>query len=185
MKTFFRFLEQVEGGAQRRLTKAGQPPTRPTARVRACRMPARNAGSGFSLIELLAVIVIISVLIGMLGGAYISARNYARRGRAETQLRELVKAWNEYYVTYGSFPYTGQQAMTTTTMAALFAAGNARAIPFLSISSRDFHVVPAQGDPCYTDPWGNPYYITFGSGQAPQEVALRIAVSFPNRNRYQ
>jgi len=140
---------------------------------------------------MLAVVVIIAILIGMLGGAYIQARNHARRGRAETQLRELVKAWNEYYLTYGSWPSVvgGSSGGTfsmqqDTTLQPLFAkdpptTDNPKGIPFLSIS-----IAPGA---TYNDPWGNPYKITFGVGgiNTPQEVAMRISVSFPNRNRYQ
>jgi prepilin-type N-terminal cleavage/methylation domain-containing protein len=141
--------------------------------------PALRAG--FTLVEMLVVIVIIAILIGMLGGAYIQARNHAKRGRAETQLRELVKAWNQYYMTYTNFPSSGTVPvpMTYANLQPLLASDttdNPKGIPFLSIS--------LQSGATYCDPWGNPYYITFGSQQAPQEVAMRIAVSFPNRNRY-
>jgi len=134
---------------------------------------------GFTLIEMLTVIVIIAILIGILGGVYIQARDHAKRGRAETQLRELVKAWNEYYVMYTNFPCMGQVnvPMTYANLQPLFAAGNPKNIPFLSIN--------IQPNTTYCDPWGNPYQISFGNGVSPQEVAMRIAVSFPNRERYQ
>ena len=66
--------------------------------------------------------------------------------------------------------------MTYDTLQPLLASGNDKNIPFLSIS--------IQSGATYSDPWGHPYYITFGNGAAPQEVAMRIAVSFPNRDRY-
>ena len=136
--------------------------------------------AGFSLMEMLVVIVIIGVLIGMLGASYISARNHARRGRAETQLRELVKAWDEYFLMYGSFPNSGDTIMSYhTTLQPLLSTDstghNTKQIPFLSIKM-------GTGD--YCDPWGNPYHINFSQPTVPQEVALRIAVSFPNRDRY-
>ena len=136
---------------------------------------------GFTLAEMLVVIVIIAILIGMMGGAFIQARNVAKRGRGETQLRELVKAWNDYYLTYGTFPPKMNQTveMSYDTLQPLFAsdlADNPKGIAFLSLNI-------ASGAK-YCDPWGNPYNITFGQQQAPHESALRISVSFPDRERY-
>jgi len=126
---------------------------------------------------MLVVIVIIALLIGMLGGAYVQARNHAKRARAETQLRELVKAWNEYYLTYTNWPTAGNNVdMTYETLKPLFAANNPKGIPFLSIN--------IQSGASYCDPWGNVYKISFGTGTDNQQAALRIAVSFPNRDRY-
>ena len=153
----------------------------PPARERARQKPARSAG--FTLVELLVVMVIAAILIAMMGGAYMTARNHAKRGRAETQLRELCKAWTEYYLTYTNWPGAvggpaggNNVAMSYATLTPLFAEGNDKGIPFISIKI-------ATGEN-YCDPWGNPYKISFGSGQAIQESAMRIAVSFPNRDRY-
>ena len=155
---------------------------------------------------MLVVVVIIAILIGMLGSSYIEARNHAKRARAEAQLRELVKAWNEYYLAYSNtwptvlhLPVDGSSLtvamLQDSTIQPLFATdttgNNTKAIPFLSISPAAFHTY-SSGESCYTDPWWTPadvyplhaYKITFGSGAAVQETALRIAVSFPNRDRY-
>ncbi len=158
-------------------------------RARVCRLqPSAPPRNGFTLIELLVVIVIIAILIAMLGGAYAQARNHAKRGRAETQLRELVKAWTEYYMTYNRWPpfLTGlsDRPMTEANLSPLFATlstgavnpWNTNGIPFLSIK-----ILPGE---TYCDPWGNPYKITFKSGTDGQDMALRIAVGFPNRDRY-
>ena len=131
--------------------------------------------------EMLVVIVIIAVLIGMLSGAYLEAKNHAKRARAETQLRELVKAWTEYYEANNTqWPSTlnnqSNVPMTYTNLQYLFASGNTNNIPFIAIN--------LQSGDTYSDPWGNPYKISFGTGQDQQESALRIAVSFPNRDRY-
>jgi len=136
---------------------------------------------------MLTVILIIAVLIGMMGGAFIQARNHARRGRAETQLRELVKAWNLYYQTYNQWPSTigsgNNVQMTATTIAPLLgvvSTDNPQGLPFLSINTQ---TTAAQFNPTYNDPWGHPYTISFANAAANQEVAMRIAVMFPNFNR--
>ena len=159
--------------ALRYLAPTGQPSYRPTV------LPATGR-RGFTLMEMLVVIVIIGILVGMVGGAYVSARNHAKRGRAETQLRELCKAWTEYYHTYQSWPHSGNDIpMTYANLEPLLADNNSynsNNIPFLSINIHP-------GD-TYCDPWLHPYKISFNEGQAPQEAAMRIAVSFPNRERY-
>ena len=148
---------------------------------------------------MLVVVVIIAVLAGLAGGALIQARDHARRGKAETQLRELVKAWNQYYLVYSNVDWPPAMVlqvkndgadvpMSTTALAPLFSANNTKTMTFLAL---DTSTLAPASDPAYSsygamycDPWGNPYCITFGKGNAPQEVAMRISVSFPNRGRY-
>jgi len=169
-------------------TRAGQtePDLRPLTADRWSLTSGRRGG--FTLMEMMIVITIAAILLGLLAGGYTQALNTAKRARAETQLRELVKAWNEYYIAYpkkqdgtGGWPPSldGQTdvLMTYDKLKYLFADNNDKGITFLSIN------IPAAGT--YCDPWGNPYKITFKTQTSQQDIALRIAVSFPNRNRYQ
>ena len=142
---------------------------------------APSSRSAFTLMEMLVVIVIISILIGLLGGAFVQARNHARRARAETQLRELLKAWTDYYQTYTNWPSTGNNIeMQVSTLQPLTAAGNPKGIAFLNFNIQ----LGTKNYPYYTDPWDHPYKVSFGEGASPQEVAVRIAVPFLNRDRY-
>lgn len=187
MNAFFKKETACESSALVRSVGSFPPPADYRLPITAHRSPPAARRDGFTLAEMLVVIVIIAILISMLGGAYIQARNHAKRARAETQLHELVKAWNLYYMTYTNWPSVVGgagggtfQMQQDTTMQPLFATdttgSNTKQIPFLSIS-----IAPGA---TYCDPWGNPYNIVFGQGHAPQQVALRIAVSFPNRDRY-
>jgi prepilin-type N-terminal cleavage/methylation domain-containing protein len=152
----------------------------------------RRLPAAYTLIEMMAVIVIISVLAAVFTALFVQARNHAKRGRAETQLREICKAWTSYYSTYKKWPDSSPKLdnqidvpMTYENLEPLFAMKgvgvpnpwNTNAIPFLSVNLQ-----PGQ---TYCDPWGHPYKVSFRSGTDAQESALRIAVDFPNRTRYQ
>ena len=140
---------------------------------------------GFTLVELLVVIVIGAIILGMVAGALAQARRHAMRTRAETELRELVKAWTQYWMTYGTWPsgYGGTtKDMTYENLQPLIdvnSSENKRRIALLSLKI-------APGD-SYCDPWKNVYRIKFnnpGDNVVTHEASLRVSVAFPNRDRY-
>ena len=51
---------------------------------------------GFTLMELLVVVVIIGLLMGLLFPALSYARQQARKARAKAEVRQLVVAWTAY-----------------------------------------------------------------------------------------
>jgi prepilin-type N-terminal cleavage/methylation domain-containing protein len=156
--------------------------------------------SAFTLVEMLVVIVIIAILIGMVSSSLLQAKRHAMRTRAETQLRELLKAWTQYYQMYqgwpnevtsaftfsgalpdGSIPMTYDNLRplidTTTSPGALGANGyNTRGISFLSIKLN-----PGES---FQDPWHNTYKVSFQHVTPTNEVALRVSIALPNRDRY-
>ena len=64
----------------------------------------RLRDSAFTLPELLTVIAIVALLMTASVGSLNRARFFAKRTKAEVQLRELVNAWKQYYTTYGAWP---------------------------------------------------------------------------------
>lgn len=115
---------------------------------------------GFTLPELLTVITIIALLMMASFGALSRARELARRAKGEAQIRQLVSAWQQYYITYGSWPnnLAGQDkvAVSANNMKALIDpndGNNPYGIVFFNFSDT--------GD--FTDPWGTIYRLKFGA----------------------
>jgi type II secretion system protein G len=106
---------------------------------------------GFTLIELLAVVVMVGILIGLVGAAYQAARNRARRQQCASEVRELAKAIQMYFVTYGELPPFVGSEMNAANVAILQTANPDR------IKFMDFPTDAATRG--FNDPWGHPYRV--------------------------
>ncbi len=69
----------------------------------------RRAGArrGFSLLELMMVVGVISILLGFLLPALKAVTRHSRRVAARQEARMLEGAWQQYYTTYGRWPGAG------------------------------------------------------------------------------
>ncbi len=67
-------------------------------------MTTKNNKYGFTLVEMLVVIAIITILLAVSSSAVNGARKSARRHRSRDLCRQLVVAWNTYYTNERSFP---------------------------------------------------------------------------------
>lgn len=63
-----------------------------------------NRGAGFTLVEILVVIVIIGLLAGITSTVLVSARNSARGAVVATQMAQLSMALDEYKNQFGEYP---------------------------------------------------------------------------------
>jgi len=134
--------------------------------------------SGFTLIEMLVVIMIIAVVIGLALPVYQGAQNQARRAQARNDLVQIVAAVNAYYAEYGRYPLTPATPADTTygatptnelllnELRSVAALQNPRAIVFLAPPEVKDGNRPRGGigsGPAtagqYFDPWGKPYLI--------------------------
>ena len=112
----------------------------------------RTGRSGFSLMELMVVIVIIGLLAGTVT---ISVRSYmtaARRNTAKMEIAKISEALDMYYDNeLKGYPSTGD------------------GLAVLSKPTDKFPDAYLKGK--LTDPWGNPYdYIVPGPGREPFEI---------------
>ena len=139
--------------------------------------------SAFTLPELLTVITILSLLMMASFGSLARARALAKRAKGETQLRELVSAWQQYFTTYEAWPRSlaGQTiSASASTLSPLIDpddSDNEYGIVFYNFS----------GTGSFDDPWGNPYRLKFGSvrtGGSSQDrstTAFETTVALPRR----
>jgi len=80
---------------------------------------------GFSLIELLIVILIIGVLAAIALPAFLGQRSKGQDADAKSAARNLVSAVESFYATNQT--YTGAAAGTDVTTSGVFGAGNGQA----------------------------------------------------------
>ena len=136
--------------------------------------------SGFTLVEMLAVIVLIGILMTAAGMSVRKANEIAKKTKAEAECRELVNALLEYRSVYGKWPgggASGEVEASVSFLKPLIDAGdkqgNPRGVVFLNLSL-------SSGS--WNDPWGNPYKIFFPRGdRAQRPMAMEACVSFPFR----
>lgn len=103
--------------------------------------PKRLKAQGFTLLELLVVMVIIGLLAGYVGPKYFSQIGKSETKTAKTQLDALGKALDQYRLDTGHYPSTDQG------LAALNFAPSGESRwqgPYLQKAVPD-------------DPWGRPY----------------------------
>ena len=104
------------------------------------RQPSQRAARGFTLLELLVVMVIIGLLAGYVGPRFFNQIGKSEIKTARAQIDALEKALDQYRLDVGHYPTTeqGLQALQVS-------PGEARwAGPYLK------KAVPP-------DPWGKPY----------------------------
>ncbi len=106
--------------------------------MRAMNSPAR----GFSLIELMIVLVIIGLLAGLVGPRLLDRLDSSKIAVAETQIKMLRSALQTYRLDVGAYPTTSQG------LAALMSQPD---------DAADYWRGPYLEDVLPADPWRNPY----------------------------
>ena len=116
--------------------------------------------------EIMVVLVVISIMVGLLFPALMAARERARQNRAQSEVYELQKAWQVYYMAYETLPsYTAMTPAATQ----LLGGQNPQGIVFMEFDPKEL----ADG---YRDPWKQHYKLDL----APVEQ-VRTRWSFQSR----
>ena len=131
--------------------------------------------TGFTLIEMLAVIVLIGILMMSAGMSIRKAQQLAKNTKAEAECRELVNAMLEYRAIFGEWPFKSGGPVSASSLKPLTdSSANDRGIVFLNLSITSGN---------WEDPWGNPYEVHFPSSKnTTRNTAVETCVSFPFRN---
>ena len=106
---------------------------------------ARQYQEGFTLIELMVVILIIGLLATIVVQNLRSATDKAKRVKAQADISQLKSALDRYYLDVGSYPTTDQS------LNALIAAPTTSGDPPRDWSGPYIEKIPP-------DPWGNQYF---------------------------
>lgn len=106
----------------------------------------RRSEAGFTLIELMAVIVIIGILAAIVVPRYMDAVEKANRTGAQTQIRNFESGLKMFKLSHGFYPSTAQG------LDALISAPDSGRIPknYPKNGYLEGGIIP-------DDPWGTPY----------------------------
>jgi type II secretory pathway pseudopilin PulG len=140
---------------------------------------ARRAG--FTLIEILAVALIIMILAAILLPVFAKARTQAKIRKARAESHELIKAWQAYWTAYTNWPSYGIDfAMTREKVRVL--SGEDRGVNPLSIQFMVF--TPTARDDGFKDPWGNLYKVGLSKDSASASWTYKTRAYCANREKY-
>ncbi len=117
----------------------------PETRRNSWRARLAQAQEGFTLIELMVVILIIGLLATIVVQNLRGATDKAKRIKAEADISAFKTALDRYYLDNGSYPTTDQG------LAALVSAPTAGRIPSDYPEGGYIEKIPS-------DPWNNPYF---------------------------
>ena len=83
----------------------------------------RTRGSGFTLIEMIIVVSILSILLSLLYGALERSRKFSQRAVVFTEIKNIESAFRQYHAVYGDWP-TNELADTRLEFASDLASGS-------------------------------------------------------------
>jgi general secretion pathway protein G len=116
---------------------------------------------GFTLIEIMAVVIIMGLLAGIVGVAIFGQLDTARVNTTRTQMKQLEAALSFYQMDNGRFPSTDQGLRALVEQPSVGqAARNYRPGGYL------------QGGQVPTDAWGNEYLYEFPGSNNPEGFDL-------------
>lgn len=137
----------------------------------------RHGVSAFTLVEMLAVMFIVSILLAVILGAARYAARVAKTSRARTDLASLADALDRYRLVFGDYPDAsnacGLVSFTRKSLSAKDVPGSdGDTYCFSNLLPRAFSGI---------DPWGTPYrYATWRSGDEWGDPVYSISSAGPD-----
>lgn len=118
--------------------------------------PRRDRAGGFTLVELLVVLVILGLVMGLVGPRVLGYLSSSRERTARLQIESFASALDLFYLDFGRYPNNneGLEALVRRP-----ADGDRWAGPYLKRAD-----VP-------NDPWGNPYQYHVPGRNAPYSIS--------------
>ena len=116
----------------------------------------RSTGTGMTLIEILVVLVLISVVVGVVGGNFIGKGEKAKADAAKIEIGQIGQTLDLYKLEVGRYPTTQEGLQAMISAPAGVANWNG---PYWKKST-----VPK-------DPWGNDYKYVSPTQSAPYEIS--------------
>ena len=145
----------------------------------------RTIRSGFTLLEIMLVIVVIAILMSMLGAAAYTARQRAWASTATAETQQIAAAFKTYYLANHRWPKAWASGKTWTDL------DENNLAPLLGTEDGDggrvFLDLPANRleNGKFLDPWGHPYQVQTDAVLKPNiSDTFEGAVSFPNHMRH-
>lgn len=109
--------------------------------------------SGFSMLELVIVIMIMTTLAGIMSMSFLGASDSAKRGKAEIEMEGILKAIEVNYIQTGVFPAVGPAN------GAGFPEGDN--LIAIALDMRGGNILyPAPNEANIISPWGGSYVVS-------------------------
>lgn len=117
--------------------------------------PFRSSAAGFTLVELLVVLTIISLILGLVGPRVLNYLGESRVKTAKLQVESLGSALDLFYLDASRYPTTSEGLAALVQKPTSVQIWNG---PYL------------KGGKVPVDPWGNPYQYRSPVERAPYEI---------------
>ena len=132
---------------------------------------------GFTLVEMLVVICVITILIGLTASATFSARQKAYTATAHQECEQLAAAFKAHWIAKREWPISAADwtTLNKNNMQKIL-GGDKDGLVYLALDDNQF-----EPDGSYVDPWGNPYQIKIDPSETMEITRVyETVVSFPN-----